>query len=137
MGLWKKFLLTVFAGASLGFLPAGTAVAADKSEPTNPTASVKRQSASAQYARAEEQRAALNSKPSDKRTLADYKQVVTSYRPSALDESTSNPRRISMNPWCVNIPPASIARTHCCGQQSCSAITWRTPRKRERHMRIF
>src|SRR6266581_4943303 len=44
------------------------------------TASVKRQSAAAQFARAEEQRAALNSKPSEKRTLADYKQVVAVYR---------------------------------------------------------
>src|SRR6266705_950686 len=44
------------------------------------TASVKRQSAAAQFARAEEQRAALNSKPSEKRTLAEYKQVVAVYR---------------------------------------------------------
>src|SRR6266568_6327583 len=48
------------------------------------TASVKRQSASAQFARAEEQRAALNAKPSEKRTLADYKQAVMSYRRVAL-----------------------------------------------------
>ena len=48
------------------------------------TASVKRQSASTQFARAEEQREALNSKPTEKRTLADYKQVVTSYRRVAL-----------------------------------------------------
>src|SRR5437016_2305431 len=41
---------------------------------------VKRPSASAQFARAEEQRAALNSKPTEKRTLADYKLVVTAYR---------------------------------------------------------
>src|SRR5260370_27382206 len=44
------------------------------------TAAVKRQSASSQYARAQEQREALNSKPPEKRTLADYKQVVMSYR---------------------------------------------------------
>src|SRR6202040_818909 len=44
------------------------------------TAAVRRQSASAQFARAEEQRAALNSKPTEKRTLADYKLVVTGYR---------------------------------------------------------
>jgi N-acetylmuramoyl-L-alanine amidase len=49
-----------------------------------PTGSVKRQSASAQFARAEEQHAALNAKPSEKRTLADYKQVVLSYRRVAL-----------------------------------------------------
>ena len=44
------------------------------------TASVKRQAAGTQFAKAEEQRALLNSKPGDKRTLGDYKQVVTSYR---------------------------------------------------------
>jgi N-acetylmuramoyl-L-alanine amidase len=48
------------------------------------TAAVRRQSASAQFARAEEQRAALNSKPTEKRTLADYKLVVTGYRRVAL-----------------------------------------------------
>ncbi|HVH70905.1 MAG TPA: N-acetylmuramoyl-L-alanine amidase, partial [Candidatus Dormibacteraeota bacterium] len=60
------------------------ASAGAKGNPAQPTASVKRQSASAQFARAEEQRAALNAKPSDKRTLADYKQVVMSYRRVAL-----------------------------------------------------
>jgi N-acetylmuramoyl-L-alanine amidase len=37
-----------------------------------------------QFARAEEQRGALNSKATEKRTLADYKQVVTGYRRVAL-----------------------------------------------------
>ena len=36
--------------------------------------------AGAQFERAEQQRAALNIKPRAKRTLADYRQVVTSYR---------------------------------------------------------
>jgi N-acetylmuramoyl-L-alanine amidase len=44
------------------------------------TGSVKRQAAGTQFAKAEEQRALLNGKPEDKRTLGDYKQVVTSYR---------------------------------------------------------
>jgi N-acetylmuramoyl-L-alanine amidase len=48
------------------------------------TASLKRQSAAAQFARAEEQRAALNSKPTEKRTLADYKQAVLVYRRVAM-----------------------------------------------------
>src|SRR5215472_1882986 len=86
MGLWKEILRKGFAPVSLGILLAGTGVAASKNagETADSTASVKRQSASAQYARAEEQRAALNSKPNEKRTLADYKQVVTSYRRVAL-----------------------------------------------------
>lgn len=76
----------VFAGVSLGFVLVGTGARAEKArgDSADATASVKRQSASAQYGRAEEQRAALNSKPSEKRTLADYKQVVTSYRRVAL-----------------------------------------------------
>jgi N-acetylmuramoyl-L-alanine amidase len=40
---------------------------------------VKRQAASAQFARAEEQRAALNDKATNKRSLAEYKQVVSTY----------------------------------------------------------
>jgi N-acetylmuramoyl-L-alanine amidase len=46
---------------------------------TSPTA-IKRQAASSQYLRAEEQRSALNSKPLEKRTLAEYKLAVASYR---------------------------------------------------------
>jgi len=45
----------------------------------DPTAA-KRQSASSQFARAEEQRTTLSSKSAEKRTLADYKQVVNTYR---------------------------------------------------------
>ncbi len=47
--------------------------------PATPTATVKRQ-AQAQFERAEQQRAALNVKSRSKRTLADYRQVVASYR---------------------------------------------------------
>jgi N-acetylmuramoyl-L-alanine amidase len=50
------------------------------SEGAGDPAAAKRQSASSQFARAEEQRAALSSKPAEKRTLADYKQVVNTYR---------------------------------------------------------
>ncbi|MHB8500454.1 MAG: N-acetylmuramoyl-L-alanine amidase [Candidatus Acidiferrales bacterium] len=41
---------------------------------------VKREAAGAQFARAEEQRSILNGKPAEKRTLAEYKQAVASYR---------------------------------------------------------
>src|SRR6266478_5809971 len=71
--------------AALGFVLALAAAAPAKTKTeATATAAVKRQSASAQFARAEEQRAALNSKPTEKRTLADYKQVVTGYRRVAL-----------------------------------------------------
>src|SRR5713226_2901080 len=82
----KKILWRSFALFSLGFVLAAAVVARTKASvpSAEPTATVKRQSASAQFARAEEQQAALNSKPSEKRTLADYKQVVTRYRRVAL-----------------------------------------------------
>jgi N-acetylmuramoyl-L-alanine amidase len=86
MFLGGKILLKVFARASLGFV-LGVAVASpanSNADSAGSTAAVKRQFASAQFARAEEQRAALNSKPGEKRTLADYKQLVTSYRRVAL-----------------------------------------------------
>jgi N-acetylmuramoyl-L-alanine amidase len=47
--------------------------------PAAPTATVKRQ-AGAQFQRAEQQRATLNLKSITKRTLGDYRQVVSSYR---------------------------------------------------------
>lgn len=86
MVLGEKILQRGFALVSLGFLlsPAGAAPAKAIANSAEPTATVKRQSASAQFARAEEQRAALNSKPGEKRTLADYKQAVTSYRRVAM-----------------------------------------------------
>jgi N-acetylmuramoyl-L-alanine amidase len=47
---------------------------------TTTARAVKREAAGAQFARAEEQRANLNGKPAEKRTLAEYKTVVASYR---------------------------------------------------------
>src|SRR6266446_4044635 len=76
-------LSPVFAAACVALILATAALVSAEAAATA-TASVKRQSASAQFARAEEQRAALNSKPTEKRTLADYKQVVTGYRRVAL-----------------------------------------------------
>jgi N-acetylmuramoyl-L-alanine amidase len=86
MFLGEKNLHRIFASASLGFVlaAAGVSQANSKPEAGEPTAAVKRQSASAQFNRAEEQRIALNSKPSEKRTLAEYKQVALSYRRVAL-----------------------------------------------------
>jgi N-acetylmuramoyl-L-alanine amidase len=81
---WNKNLNRIFAPVLLSFVLALTCAfagpAGTKRGAPDPTAAVKRQSASAQFARAEEQRAALNAKPGDKRTLAEYKQVVMSYR---------------------------------------------------------
>src|SRR5215472_14896963 len=89
----KKNSWRVFARVSLAFalacgagVLASAAIARPRSnrDAADPAASSKRQSASAQFAKAEEQQAALNAKPSEKRTLADYKQVVLSYRRVAM-----------------------------------------------------
>ncbi|HZV59027.1 MAG TPA: N-acetylmuramoyl-L-alanine amidase, partial [Candidatus Eremiobacteraceae bacterium] len=61
----------------LCFLAASVTPAA--ASPAPPTATVKRQ-AGAQFQRAEQLRATLNLKPLAKRTLGDYRQVVSSYR---------------------------------------------------------
>src|SRR5437879_9883663 len=76
-------LSPVFPALGIALILATAARVKAEAAPTS-TASVRRQSASAQFARAEEQRAALNSKPTEKRTLADYKQVVTGYRRVAM-----------------------------------------------------
>jgi N-acetylmuramoyl-L-alanine amidase len=76
----KKFH-RVFAGASLGFALLGLLSIPCLATPgATSNSSVKREAASSQFSRAEELRAALNAKPPEKRTLAEYKQVVSSYR---------------------------------------------------------
>jgi len=72
------FSLTV--SVSLPALAGSDDSANSENAAADPSASERRQAASSQFARAEEQRAALNGKPSAKRTLNDYKQVVSSYR---------------------------------------------------------
>src|SRR5262249_14795269 len=67
-GLLPSFALTAdHSGNSLAGAP-------------DPGAAERSQAASSQFARAEEQRAALNEKPAGKRTLSEYKQVVSSFR---------------------------------------------------------
>ena len=86
----KKILHVSFARVSPVFAALGSVLTLAAATPakTNPeaaaTVTVRRQAASTQFARAEEQRAALNSKPTEKRTLADYKLVVTGYHRVAL-----------------------------------------------------
>ena len=75
----EKVLYRSFAGASLGFvlLLAGAFPRPVLASANNSPA--KREAATAQFARAEEMRAALNEKPADKRTLAEYKKVLATY----------------------------------------------------------
>src|SRR5258708_3660103 len=86
----KKILHKSFARLSPVFAAMGLVLAVATAAPVKAnaeaaaTAAVRRQCAYTKFARAEEQRAAMNSKPTEKRTLADYKQVVTGYRRVAL-----------------------------------------------------
>jgi len=91
MFLGEKNLHRTFAGVSPVFVALGLALsvapsllAATGRESRDPARVVKRQAATTQFARAEEQRVELSSKPSEQRTLSDYKQVVSSYRRVAL-----------------------------------------------------
>ena len=72
----RTVLVFSFALTSL-FTSSSVFAASEAAEPT--ASAVKRQAASSQYLRAEEQRSALNSKAPEKRTLAEYKQAVGSY----------------------------------------------------------
>src|SRR3984893_7442469 len=77
--LYRSFARVSPVFAALGvLLCAFASFAAERSGPGNATG--KRQAASAQYSRAEEQRDVLNNKPANQRSLAEYKQVVSSYR---------------------------------------------------------
>src|SRR5258707_1774919 len=86
----NKILHMSIARVSPGFATLGSVLIRAAATPTKPngeaaaTVTVRRQDASTQFSRDEEQRAALNSKPTEKRTLADYKLVVTGYRRVAL-----------------------------------------------------
>jgi N-acetylmuramoyl-L-alanine amidase len=70
----------VFVALGVAVLCAFSCVAAAEGSGTVGNSTGKRQAASAQFIRAEDQRGALNSKAPNKRTLAEYKQVVSSYR---------------------------------------------------------
>jgi len=75
----------VFLSFALALIatPRSTARSRSNSDADIPN-NTKRGTASAQFERAEQQRAALNNKPPEKRMLADYKAVVTTYRHVAL-----------------------------------------------------
>jgi N-acetylmuramoyl-L-alanine amidase len=87
----KKILHRSFARLSPVFVLLALALIAvpassprERATAADPATAVKRQSAATQFARAEQQRAELNAKSPEKRTLAEYKQVVSSYRRVAL-----------------------------------------------------
>jgi N-acetylmuramoyl-L-alanine amidase len=100
MSLGQKKFHKLFAGASLGFALLGLAVLACpvSGTPRSDSGGVKREAASTQFAKAEDLRATLDSKVPEKRTLAEYKQVVSSYR-----------RVYLITPHAVEVPEALFA----------------------------
>jgi len=72
-------VLVALSAVFFGAAGSNASYASSGNEAAPTATAVKRQAASAQYARAEEERAALSSKPTEKRTLAEYKQAVAAY----------------------------------------------------------
>jgi N-acetylmuramoyl-L-alanine amidase len=68
----------VFIAFAMAFFCANSSLASEDSD--KPNNATRREAASSQFARAEDLRAELNSKPIEKRALSEYKQVVSSYR---------------------------------------------------------
>src|SRR3974390_1741994 len=87
-----------FAVVSLGIAMLGFAVVPRPAGAASNNTSVKRDAAGNQFGRAEEMREALNTKPADKRSLAEYKQVVNAYR-----------RVYLITPHAGQVPPALLA----------------------------
>src|ERR1700761_2175742 len=72
-------ILVLLGACVLPFFEPSAAAGAGAANTTKSNDS-RRAAATAQFDRAEEQRSALNEKPANKRTLAEYKNVVTTYR---------------------------------------------------------
>ena len=92
----RSFAVFSLGIASLGISPLGFAPYPVRAASNN--TSVKRDAASGQFGRAEEMREALNTKPAEKRTLAEYKQVVNAYR-----------RVYLITPHATQVPEALLA----------------------------
>jgi N-acetylmuramoyl-L-alanine amidase len=86
----------VFLALSLAFICPHTSLAREDSDSRNN--SNRRQAAATQFTHAEDLRAELNSKPAEKRTLSEYKQVVSSYR-----------RVYLITPHAAEVPDALLA----------------------------
>jgi N-acetylmuramoyl-L-alanine amidase len=85
MGTGKKNFNSTFARLSPVIVPLALALAiaaslSPRTAAAAGTATVRRQAAVAQFTKAEELRAALNNKPVERRSLAEYKQAVSSYK---------------------------------------------------------
>ncbi len=80
MGTARKNIHRGFASVSLGIVLLAACVVPCPVRAANTNTPAKREAASAQFTRAQEMRAALNEKAPEKRTLADYKRVVSTYQ---------------------------------------------------------
>ena len=98
MGTGRKIIHRSFAGVSLGIVLLVACVVPCPLRAANTNTPAKREAASAQFARAQEMRAALNEKAPDKRTLADYKRVVTTFQ-----------RVYLITPHAMEVPDAMVA----------------------------
>ena len=76
----RKLSHKSLASASLGFALLAVLVFSQVTSASSISAAVKRDAGSKQFSKAKRQRAALNHKTPDKRTLAEYERVVNSYR---------------------------------------------------------
>jgi N-acetylmuramoyl-L-alanine amidase len=87
-----------FAGVSLGIVLLAACVVPCPARGANTNTPAKREAASSQFARAQEMRAALNEKASEKRTLADYRRVAATYQ-----------RVYLITPHAMEVPDAMVA----------------------------
>src|SRR5712672_3373012 len=98
----QNFFHKLFASVSPVFLAIGLtffcALPSVASEDSSTHDANRRQAASTQFARSEEMRAELNTKPIEKRPLSEYKQVVASYR-----------RVYLITPHAAEVPDALLA----------------------------
>ena len=93
------FAVVLLTACNVGFA-ANVAASGTSSHPSaaDPAVAVKRQSASSQFVRAQDQRTILNNKAPERRTLEDYKQVVNTYR-----------RVYLITPHAAEVPDALLA----------------------------
>jgi len=80
MNWGKKNFHMAFASVSLGFALTTTSLLSSPLWANTATTASKREAAASQFARAEELRGVLTSKPAEQRTLAEYRRVVTAYQ---------------------------------------------------------
>src|SRR6266436_5862680 len=98
MSTGRKNIHESFAGVSLGIVLLAAWVVPCPVRAANTNTPAKREAASAQFARAQEMRAALNEKAPEKRTLADYRRVVATYQ-----------RVYLITPHAMEVPDSMVA----------------------------